>query len=290
MCEFGYLLTDESFEYEESNKKDLLISPGLDPESRFQFWKEKGRSGLSHTREEYYRSPEFPFFHETLRSVLEQDELMVFLWASDNDVSALIDSCNRYSLAHYRYISYDVQSFFLHYFKDECPKHSLENVYEWLYPNHTETMRAHNPADDAHMTMLVLKGLLEKLNKSVDELIQECTNARIDSLEHVAYVKRRAENRAMRLELERLASRDESDPSLLSFGLSPQLRNNWAQSVPLVKEAKRCGYFYHPDYAHCSIIVFAGEEEKTRLSKISIVERLRIRLCSFAEFKEIIHS
>lgn len=290
MCEFGYVLADEAFAYEESNKKDLLMSPGGDKDSRFQFWREKGRPGLSHPHEEYYRFPEFPAFHKTLKDILEQEDLLVFLWASDNDVSALIDSCNRYQLEHYRYVSYDVQVFFLHYFGKDCLKHSLENVYEWLYQNHEESMRAHNPADDAHMTMLVLKGMMEKLNKSLDELIQECPNARMDSLEHIAYVKKRAENRTKRIELERLASKDENDPSLICFGLSPLLRNNWDQSIPLVKEANEFGYLYHTDYAHCSYIVCLSEEEKERISKISIVERLRIKLCSSSEFKEVIHS
>lgn len=286
MCEWGEISCDEFFHVLPNSKKDILMSPGRNYNDRFALPHWKGSKPLlSHRYSEYKASPEFPIFYKQIKDNLEEKDTLVFLWASDNDVTTLLDSEDRYKKNHAHYVSYDVQRLFMRYYKDKSEKHSLEDAYEYFYKDDKESMRAHNPADDAHMTLLVLKAIIKDLDKDLPAILEENPSAKIDSIEYVEKVQERAKSRLIKAEFAGLSSKNPYDDILISFGVSGRYYKSPTEIMDIAKKAIEKGYRLHDAYSKCSFVVSYNDTDKERLERLDIIKANNIEVLSLEEFK-----
>ena len=112
MCEFGRLITDTQFKVLPGKKRDVLINPGRD--GKFNLIGRKGGRDLilAHDYAEYKEAPLFDDLYENIKFLLSQKDVKIFLWASENDIKALLDQCFRYRLPKISFVSYDVQALY----------------------------------------------------------------------------------------------------------------------------------------------------------------------------------
>ena len=203
MCEWGSLLTDEAFHVLQGTKKDFVIHPG-----KGGVFFLRGRKGgrdlvLAHSEKEYYRAKPFYTFYDDIKFFLNMKDTMIFLWAGENDIQALLDQCHRYHMPKFSFVSYDVQMLFRLAMPEVKTTPSLEKAMDLLGLS-KEGIVPHRPDDDALMTALILKALCEKTGKSVLELIGECPKCRMESIPTYEEMKRR---HAANVEQKRLAER-----------------------------------------------------------------------------------
>lgn len=182
LCEYGFVIVDDGLIVFEGSKKDVLMNPGKGRNCRFYLKGRKNRPDLilAHSEQEYKASPTFDAHYDNLKFLLTQKEAMVFFWAGENDVQAILDNCGRYKLPNIVFSSYDVQ---ILYRKIMHPKKtpSLEKAMEELgLPS--DGIVAHKPDDDAMMTLLILKTLCKKTGKTIQMLISEFPECQRDSI------------------------------------------------------------------------------------------------------------
>lgn len=168
ICSFGYVLTDVDFNVLEY--KDLLI----DPKSKFKLngYGKKTYIELAYPEEVFRSSPPFPFYTEKIRSLLCDENNLIFGYAPENDASFLRSEYERYRIKEADFVFHDVQRLFkLIVGGDDAQLCSLTTACETLNID-TEFM-AHKSCDDAYATMLVLKSLCRISDKSPALLVAD---------------------------------------------------------------------------------------------------------------------
>lgn len=222
MCELGYLLTDEAFRIQPGTKTDILMNPGKD--GRFNLSNRKGGRDitLAHSEEEYKKANLFRKHYDNIRFLLEQKDIQIFLWSAESDTQAILDQCTRYHLPEIAFVSYDVQAIFKKVFLETKKTPRLETAMDTLGISRAN-ITSHRPDDDALMTMLVLKGLCEKTGKTIEEIIDDCPNCKMESISFYA-------NHKVKMEQKRLAQ-------IRAKELAPfkaELNELYAQKIPEV--------------------------------------------------------
>lgn len=201
MCEWGSLLTDEAFNVFPRTKMDVLINPGRD--GKFNLTGRKGGRDLvlAHSEAEYKAARLFKDHYDNIKFFLSQKDALIFLWASENDIQALLDQCVRYGLPMISFVSYDVQMLFKKAFPETPGMSGLESAMKLLNLD-TDGIKAHRPDDDSLMTSMVLKRLCEKSGKTVRELIEDCPKCKMESISTYKDMKARHEANLERKRLE----------------------------------------------------------------------------------------
>ncbi len=194
MCEWGSLMTDEDFNVIPDTKCDVLFNPGRDGKFSLTGRKDGRDVVLAHPYEAYQSAMLFCDYYEIIRVLVCQKDRPVFLWASDNDIQALLDQCFRYKLPKIPFISYDVQKLFMTACPEEKRIPSLEKAMELLGLS-MEGLTPHRPDDDALMTSMVLKEICKRTEKTVWQLIEECPQCRKASIPYYYVMKGRAKER-----------------------------------------------------------------------------------------------
>lgn len=175
ICEFGYVITDNKFNI--LDKGEILINP----DCAFDWFVVKNI--LTHTKKEYKESPKYIYYHEQIKNLLMQEDIMIFGYSVNRDALYLNYESYRYGLEYINYKFYDV--FKLYYNIDgKFGKCSLKQLYENLECG--KTKEKHSSLDDAIATCECLKKISQIKSKSVEELISlsncggETLNGRIN--------------------------------------------------------------------------------------------------------------
>lgn len=175
VCSFGYVLSDSNFNVIE--KKDILINPeaifhtgAWSKVKREKSEKERGIT-LAYPKEEFTSSPKFPYFYEEIKSLLTDPDTRVMGFACDNDARFIMWATERYKLEFISYTLYDVQRAYREYKELTCQP-ALEKALEDLAVDVSEHV-PHRSDEDAEVTMLVAKGLTERLGITLEELIEK---------------------------------------------------------------------------------------------------------------------
>ncbi|MBR7111152.1 MAG: hypothetical protein IKC83_04680 [Clostridia bacterium] len=155
ICSFGYTLTNEKFDVVES--EDILINP--DAPFHLTGRRDKRDIMLGYSKEEFVSSPKFPEFYEKIFSLINNKENLVIGYAVVNDVNFLQAECERYSLDMPDFTYYDVQLIYSD-FKGVKGVVGLERASAEFGAVIKE---CHVSKDDAENTMLIAKGICEKL-------------------------------------------------------------------------------------------------------------------------------
>ena len=295
MCELGYLLTDDAFNLIPGSKKDILMSPGRGREARFNLTGRKGGRDLqlAHTESEYYAAKPFMEFYDNIKFLLDQPNTMIFLWASGNDIQALLDQCSRFRLPLLSFVSYDVQALFKYVFPEYQGMPSLDKAMDYLgLPR--ENIVSHRPDDDSLMTAMILKALSEKAGKSISALIGVCPGCRYESIPAYQEMKRRhAEKAALKAkiaknkqklapyhaELNELFSSPipEDAPREKRFSVSLEMKMHVDETLESIKKWIGAGYYLKRNL-NSQYLVAYDEEERKRLSETLDTTQLTILL------------
>ena len=108
ICEFGYVITDESFNIIE--KDCFTVNPVLP----FSLLRRPNQDDMKlyFSEEEYYASPEFPDFYDRIRSLLTAPDQTVIGYSTGCDAGFLRDACLRYGLPSLDFGFVDIQTIY----------------------------------------------------------------------------------------------------------------------------------------------------------------------------------
>lgn len=296
MCEWGSLMSNEAFLIYPGSKKDMLINPGRD--GKFKLTGRKGSRDLilSHPYEEYLSAPLFDNRYAGIEFLLTQKETMIFLWAAENDIQAVLDQCRRYHLPEISFVSYDVQTLFASLFPESKEVPSLEKAMAALELS-IDGITPHKPDDDALMTSSILKALCAKAGKSASELVKECPQCRKESLSTYAKLKKlnkkkeEQKERASALapyhaELNAILAQgiSEGTPKEKVFSVSAKMKMHIDETLPKIKVWLERGYHLRRSL-NAAYLVYYDEDERRELeSKLNLEE---LKLISADEFDAI---
>lgn len=301
MCEYGQIGTDPTFQEREGLRKDILMNPG--PDGRFNLVGRKGHRDLvlAHSNREYWKSSSFEEFHGDISFWLRQEGSMVFMWASENDVQALLDQCVRYKMTRMSFVSYDVQQIFMEEFPEFKGIPSLEKAAAFLNID-IEGITQHRPDEDARITMMILKAIVDKTGKGIPELIYGCPACQCESTRAYATMKKRHKENAIRRaeinrrkaelapyhdELNALLSAPvpEDAPKEIQFAVSLEMKMHVDETLPFIKKWVGNGFFLKRSL-NVAYLVAYDEEEREHLKGILDTSELKIVLIH--EFEEIV--
>lgn len=169
ICEFGYVLTDKSFNVQE--KKCILINP----DAKFTLTGRVGNKDifLHFTENEYYTKPTFPFYYTEIKNLIETTNQTIIGHSISSDAAFLRTACKRYKLPPINFNFVDSQKIYSEYVNKN--RTSLERAVETL--NIENPALLHKSDDDALLTMELLKSICHALDVGIDELIQTCPSA-----------------------------------------------------------------------------------------------------------------
>lgn len=161
ICSFGYVLTDESFKIIEED--DILINP--DAPFHLTGRKDKRDIKLGYSVEEFRASPKFPEFYDRIFGLITDSNTMAIGYAVINDVNFLLSECERYSMQIPDFVYYDVQLMYSDY-KNITGIVGLERAGAEFG---TVTQETHVSRDDAKDTMIIAKGICDRLNVTLED-------------------------------------------------------------------------------------------------------------------------
>lgn len=200
MCSFGYTLCSEDFDILHS--QDILINPAP---KRFVLgkWGEEPRIKLAYPERVFRASPRFNEVYEQVKSLFEPDTLVIG-YAVVNDVKYLNNACETYGLKPIEYRFIDVQLIYRLYkgLKEGCGLATCATDFGIEFT-------AHRSDEDAKVTMLVLKGICDRLGMTLTEMLAyygirpgivragEYVGCTADSLDLERFSKKRRKNREL---------------------------------------------------------------------------------------------
>lgn len=181
ICEFGYVLTDENFNI--LKKDDIPMSPGNKQNKNDQF--KNTKFNWAYDKDYYFECPKFPCYYESLKTLFEDKNTLIFGWAVNNDIIYLGSEFKRYKFEPFSYQVYDIQKIMEYCSKK---KSGLTNAFKNLCPkNEFVKLQPHLSKDDAYMSMRVLQEMLKKLEISVNEIIEICPECAYDANEYLKF-------------------------------------------------------------------------------------------------------
>ena len=168
ICSFGFVLTDESFNVIE--QRDILINP----ENRFILTNRSGTQGISlaYKKEHFYASPKFPFFHEYLKKLIEDEECYKIGFAISNDAGFLNKACSRYKLEPINFTFFDIQRLDAKLHNNNAIRSLGKIIDEYGIEQDDENI-LHKSDDDAFFTLTIFRRMLAETGKSFEEILKE---------------------------------------------------------------------------------------------------------------------
>lgn len=169
ICEFGYVMVDESFK--EIYKGNIIINPNIKA-SEWDYYALK--KILTRKKEIYESMLFFPAYYKKIETLIENADYILG-HTIEADVHALNCELQRYNLPVLNFDFYDIKEMFKAY-ADTNKSVSVENILTELGIKGDDNN--HDACADAFNTMLELKTILEKLDFKLDEMIDLCPRAK----------------------------------------------------------------------------------------------------------------
>lgn len=195
ICEFGYVLCDENLNIIRAD--DIPMSPGKGRASRFILTGRKGEKDLelAYSYDYYFEQPEFPFFYDRIKKLMEDPNTICFAYSMHNDISHVYNTCKRYGLEPINYTCYDVQKMAMD-FLEMKKQISLHNaVHRIVGYNAAVPMQEHLSRDDAKMERLVVEAIAILTKNTPASLIAESDYAKTNSVEYTKRLEKRKQAR-----------------------------------------------------------------------------------------------
>lgn len=164
ICEFGYVITDESFSVLE--EKSLKINPRA-PFDKKGFG--MGGIHLEHPFAFYKTQPDFPYFYPQIRDLLERKDHLVIGHGTENDVRFLLNECERYDMLPLDFKFYDTCEL-AKVIYGRTEKLNLKALYG-EFCAHEDVEQNHRSLEDAYMTLDVAKFYAKDLRKKFSKIV-----------------------------------------------------------------------------------------------------------------------
>lgn len=174
ICSLGYVLVDNDFNI--LKKEDIL----LNPEDKFDYhlYNNTANIRLYYPRSIFYSSPSFKERYEYIKQLFDDSDIVVG-FSIENDIKFILDACMRYNCENINFKYVDVQKLFKLFYNDTQDR-SLDYCVSFF--NIDTEMVLHKSDDDAYLTFMVLKRLLEVNNLTFFSLLEKC-NVKLTSIE-----------------------------------------------------------------------------------------------------------
>lgn len=195
MCEFGYVLCDENLNV--MKKGDIPMSPGKGEGNKFHLRGRKNEKDLelAYEYDYYFNQPEFPFFYNQIKRLMEEPGTICFAFSMDNDIPHLYNACARYKLAPMNYICYDVQKLAGRYLEKKG-QISLKNAcLEIVGPHSLVMLQEHLSRDDAMMEKMIFDAICLLQQTKPAELLVQSNFAKTNSLNYMNRIKEHAKRK-----------------------------------------------------------------------------------------------
>lgn len=175
ICSFGYVLTDEEFNI--IKKEDIVINPN----KNFNLTDKKGnaRITLAYSEDCFFKAQDFTYHYEYLKSILEDEKVIIVGHGVNNDINFLQIACLRYKLPFISFKVYNTQNLSKKIDIINNIK-ALNKIIKILEIN-VDGLFEHKSCDDAEMTMLVVKEICKRKECNVKDLIETYELKPIDS-------------------------------------------------------------------------------------------------------------
>lgn len=168
ICEFGYVITDEHFNIQDSG--NYIINPNIQLEE----WDWKVVKNLLHRRvKEYEEEAKFNEYYNIISKLIKSADY-VFGHTLIGDAKALNDDCLRYNLPSINFEFYDVKELYKMYSSTENST-SVVNILKELEVEAKEGQ--HDAEVDSINTMYALKTMLARQNITLTEFLNKCPGA-----------------------------------------------------------------------------------------------------------------
>ena len=170
ICEFGYVITDDKFKVLE--KKVIKINP----DKPFRLTGRKNQTDLTlfFSEQEYYDSPLFTEYYDTIKKLIEHPDQIVIGHAIGNDAAFLRTACRRYGLQPINFDFVDTQKIYSEFANGNgtISLEKAESVFNLEKPEYL-----HKSDDDANLTAQLMKKMCSALEMTVQEVMTLCPTA-----------------------------------------------------------------------------------------------------------------
>jgi len=176
ICEFGYVVTNEKFDI--LKKGNFIIDPYIN--RRDWDWRVV-KTILTRPIYVYEKSPRFDEYYDDIYDLINSVDY-IFGHSLDGDAKALNDDCKRYELSSIDFAFYDIKQLYKEYSsikRDVSVTEILDNL------GIKGDAKTHDAEADAYNTMLELKGMLESLDLSLEDLITLCPDVKNQNSNYV---------------------------------------------------------------------------------------------------------
>lgn len=171
ICSFGYVITDEKFHILEQN--DILINP----ESKFHWYVAK-KILTNYDLDEFKKQDPFPKVYDEIKNLLVKENRINFAYAVNNDIIFLKQTCKRYNLDFFDFITYDVQRIYNEYMPSKSYV-SLQSMHKELEIDKIKEF--HRSDEDARALLYAMKNMQKDLEIPLVDFLKLCPNARVKS-------------------------------------------------------------------------------------------------------------
>ena len=176
ICEFGYVITDEKFVVLE--RDNFIINPNiLDNEWNLTVLSEI----LTKSKIVYENGYTFDECYLDIKDIFEEVD-MIFGHTTYCDAKAINDELERYEFPPIDYVFYDVCELYKYYAKTDR-SYSVSDIVKKLDMIGEDSL--HDAGTDAFNTMLILKGLCNKMNINPTQLVELCPEAKDETIDNV---------------------------------------------------------------------------------------------------------
>ena len=207
ICEFGYVVTDENFRI--LDRDNLIINPNIMHEE--WDWRVV-RKILTRRVLEYEDSPKFDEYYDDIVKLIKSADY-VFGHSLNGDARALNCDCQRYGLPSIDFKFYDIKEFYKQYNSSKNDT-SVVNILNDLEIEGEEG--EHDAEVDAVNTMYEFKAMLQRLEMTVQELIDICPSV-VDYNENFV---------VQSLEIARMIKEENMEKNLTGEGSNLMKRNS----------------------------------------------------------------
>ena len=201
ICEFGYVMVDESFKV--LYKGNIIINPNV--KSNEWDWYALKKI-LTRKKEVYENMLFFPAYIKRIEALIKNADCILG-HTIEADVHALNCELQRYNLPALNFEFYDIKEMYKAY---NASKKDVSVEQMLVELGITGDNNKHDAEADAYNTMLELKAILERLEMSVQDMIELCPRAKDKTENFVMESRVRAEQRKEE-KLARIIEGDYSD-------------------------------------------------------------------------------
>lgn len=165
ICSLGYVLADDELNVIES--EDIVMNPETDFD--WYLFSPKNKCQLAYSKDYFRSKPNFDFFYKRIKKLFTNGNCFISGFAVSNDVGFVNNACERYYKEYIKFRAFDAEKLLSQKF--DCKK----KLFEWaeFLECDVSKLESHKSVDDAMVTMLVLKKLCEKENKTLEQFMKE---------------------------------------------------------------------------------------------------------------------